>query len=76
MGSTTLNKLKTWAWVTTDKVDIWAQDKLGIKSPKQTALELAMDLSPPKRVEKAIDEALGLRETTKHTPTKRKRKAP
>ena len=65
------HKLLTWIWKTTDRVDIWAQDKLGIKSPKQMALELAMDLNPPKRIERAIDEALGLRDKT---PKQRKRK--
>ena len=56
-----------WVWKTSDRIDIWAQDKLGMKSPKQRALELAMDINPPKRIERAIDEALGLkRKTTKH----------
>ena len=67
----TINKLKTWAWIQSDKLDIWAQDKLGIKSPKQRALELKMDLNPNRRISNAIDEALGLRETTKYTPKKK-----
>tara|TARA_Y100000034_G_C6717951_1_gene317500 strand:+ start:366 stop:584 length:219 start_codon:yes stop_codon:yes gene_type:complete len=66
------NKLLTWAWKTTDRVDLWAQETFGIKSPKQTALELAMDLNPPKRIETALDKELGIRQTTKHYPKKKR----
>ena len=63
-----------WVWKTSDRIDIWAQDKLGMKSPKQRALELAMDINPPKRIERAIDEALGLkRKTTKRNRTDRRK---
>ena len=60
-----------WVWKTSDRIDIWAQDKLGMKSPKQRALELAMDINPPKRIERAIDEALGLKRKTTR-PNRRK----
>ena len=58
-----------WVWKTSDRIDIWAQETFKL-NPKQRALELAMDLNPNKRINKAIDEALGL--TTKK-PKKTKR---
>ena len=55
-----------WVWKTSDRIDIWCQEKFKT-NPKQRALELAMDINPPKRIERALDDALGLkRKTTKH----------
>ena len=61
-----------WVWKTSDRIDIWAQETFKL-NPKQRALELAMDLNPNKRINKAIDEALGLT-TTKPKQHKKKTK--
>jgi hypothetical protein len=53
------NKLLTKLWVMSDRVDIWCKEKFNI-NPKQRALELKQDLNPNKRINHAIDTALGI----------------
>ena len=65
------HKLLTWAWVTSDKLDIWCKEKFNI-NPKQRAQELKMDINPNKRIERAIDEALGLTKSKSKSKSKSK----
>ena len=60
-----------WVWKTSDRIDIWCQEKFKL-NPKQRALELKMDAHTPARINNSLDAALGIRETTKHYPKKKR----
>ena len=59
------NRIVKWSWKTSDRIDIWFKSKFN-KDLKQRALELKMDISPNKRVNTAIDDALGLTNPNDH----------